>query len=407
MSPFLSVLGNSFASLYVILIFVGPIILGFMCMTAFVEYKRNAFIQEKLGEAQLLEITLPKEIMKSPQAMELFLTAVYQTSGETTFIDTVFLGKTRTWYSLEIASFAGELKFYIWTMSFWKPIVTSYLYAQYPEIEIREVPDYAKGISYDKKKNDIFGIEYTLTKPSIYPIKTYVDFGLDKDPKEEYKIDPVTLLLEYMSNNVGVDQQLWLQIIVRAHKGARREPGNWAGREDWKGAAAAEIKKLKTQDIQEAGEIKISGVNLTRGEKDVIEAIERNVSKLAYDCVIRSVYIAPKDKFQDINKVGLIALLRQFNTGNLNSFGISYEHSTVFDYPWEDFHDIRLDKKKHHILHAYQERAAFHFPHRSHAFVLNTESLATIYHFPGSNAKTPSLARVAAKKSEAPANLPI
>jgi hypothetical protein len=99
--------------------------------------------------------------------------------------------------------------------------------------------------------------------------------------------------------------------------------------------------------------------------------------------------------------------MRQFNSPSLNSFQISYNHSTVFDYPWEDFMDIRLDRKKHHILHGYQERAAFYYPHRSHYFTINTEGLATIYHFPGSTAKAPSLARVTAKKSEAPSNLPI
>jgi hypothetical protein len=224
--------------------------------------------------------------------MELFLTSVYQTSGETTFIDTMFMGKTRPWFSLEIASFAGEIKFFIWVWEFWKPIVTSYLYAQYPEIEIKEVQDYSKGVSYDKTKNDIFGIEYTLSKNSIYPIKTYVDFGLDKDPKEEFKTDPVTLLLEYMGNNVGPEQQMWLQIIVRSHKKSRH--ALFAEKTDWTHAASAEVKRLKTKDVQEAGEIKISGVNLTRGEKDTIDAIERNVSKLAYDCLVRSIYCSER-----------------------------------------------------------------------------------------------------------------
>jgi len=83
------------------------------------DYKRNAFIGTKLSDAVTLEITLPKEIMKSPLAMELFLTSVFQTSGETTFIDTMFMGKTRPWFSLEIASFGGEIKFFIWVWEFW------------------------------------------------------------------------------------------------------------------------------------------------------------------------------------------------------------------------------------------------------------------------------------------------
>jgi hypothetical protein len=39
--------------------------------------------------------------------------------------------------------------------------------------------------------------------------------------------------------------------------------------------------------------------------------------------------------------------------------------------------------------------------------VLSTEELATLYHFPGAIAATPSINRIPSKKSEAPANLPI
>jgi hypothetical protein len=281
------------------------------------------------------------------------------------------------------------------------------LYAQYPEVEIKEVEDYTRSKGFNKGVNEVIGVEYVLGKSEVYPIKTYVDYGLTDDQEEEYKVDPLTLVLEYMANNVGEGAEMWLQFVVRSHKVHGKEPGNWFPRHDWKEAAEAEIKKLKSKDIQAAGEIKISGVNLTKGEKEVIEAIERNVSKLAYECVPRCVYIAPKDKFQDINKPGIIALLRQFNSPKLNSFGISASHSTFFDYPWEDFMDIRLNGRKHHIVHSYQERSGFQFPHRSHPFVINTEGLATLYHFPGSTASTPTLTRSQAKKSEAPSNLPI
>ena len=38
---------------------------------------------------------------------------------------------------------------------------------------------------------------------------------------------------------------------------------------------------------------------------------------------------------------------------------------------------------------------------------MNIEELATIYHFPGDIASTPTLSRVEAKKGEPPANLPV
>ena len=40
-------------------------------------------------------------------------------------------------------------------------------------------------------------------------------------------------------------------------------------------------------------------------------------------------------------------------------------------------------------------------------FVLTTEELASLYHFPSSTAETPTLPRTDSKKAEAPANLPL
>ena len=40
--------------------------------------------------------------------------------------------------------------------------------------------------------------------------------GIYKDPKEEFKIDPMTPLIEAMGA-LGRGHQAWLQIIVRAH----------------------------------------------------------------------------------------------------------------------------------------------------------------------------------------------
>jgi hypothetical protein len=391
---------------YVLVIIALPIILGILFFQSFTQYKRNKFITEKVNNAILLELTPPREILKSPLAMELFLTSLYQTSGETTFIDTMFKGKTRPWFSLEITSFGGEIKFYLWTFDFWKPIVTSFIYAQYPEINIKEVPDYSKKVHFDPKVNEMFGTQFLLSKPDIYPIKSYNDYNLGDDPKEEFKVDPTTPFFEYLST-VGPGEEIWLQIILRSHKKEKTEPGTWFGKVDWRHAAKEEIKKLKGNDIQEAGEIKISGVSLSKGEKDVIDAIERNVSKLAFDTVIRAIYVAPKDRFNPINIVGLLGSFRQYNTGNLNSFTVDGHHITTFDYPWQDFRDWRANKRKEHILHYYQGRSAYHPPHNSHYFTLNTESIATIYHFPSKTAGTPSINRVEAKKAEPPTNLPI
>ena len=78
-----------------------------------------------------------------------------------------------------------------------------------------------------------------------------------------------------------------------------------------------------------------------------------------------------------------------------------------FDYPWEDFRNIRKDYMKRKILAAYKNRSFFHPPYKKKHFVMSSEELATIFHLPGKAVETSSLNRVVSRKAEAPANLPI
>lgn len=402
-APFASVLTKVFASTYVLLIFVAPVIFGYLCFQAYLVYKRNKFIHDQTKS--LIEVKLPQDITKSPLAMELFLTALYQTKGEGTWISRYVDGKVRPWFSLELVSIGGEIRFFIWTWTFWKTLIESQLYSQFPNIEVREAEDYSQDFHFNPSKNDLWGCNFVLNKPDCYPIKSYVDYQLDKDPDEEFKIDPMTPVFEYLAA-LRPGEQAWIQIIVRAHKAELpKHGGGWLEKVDWTDGAKHEIESIKTKDTQQVESIKLTGLSLSKGDRDKIEAIERNVAKIPFDCGIRALYIAEKNAWNDISVAGLNGSFRQYNSMNLNGF--KSDHTTDFDYPWQDLTGNKLLKKKHHMLEHYQHRSYFHPPHPGHKYVLNTESLATIYHFPGQVTKTGAIHRVQAKKAEPPANLPI
>ena len=71
---------------------------------------------------------------------------------------------------------------------------------------------------------------------------------------------------------------------------------------------------------------------------------------------------------------------------------------------------ITVEDLKEKIFDGYIKRGFFaDYPFKSDKqkmFILNTEELATVFHFPGKTAETPSFERVDSKKSEPPANLP-
>jgi len=380
-----------------------PLLLGFIFWFKWIEYVRAKFIANQ--NHVLLEIKLPPEVFKSPLAMELALANLHLTSGESTWYDKYFLGKVRAWFSLEIASIEGNVHFFIWTREVFKNLVESQLYGQYPNIEIFEVPDYTDNISrFDKEKMSLWANNFILAKPDPYPIKTYIDFGLDRDPKEEFKIDPLTTVIEYLAS-LGKGEQIWFQILMQAHK-KRKKKGTFQ-ETDWKKEGAELVQQLQ-KEFRKSDDTDKDGNPLfrfpTKSETDTLAAIDRSISKLGYDVGIRLVYFAEKSKFNGGRISALTNLMKPFNSNNLNQFVPS--NTTSFDYPFEDFRDIRVNAIKSASLDAYKRRSYFHPPYQTPAFVLNSEELATIFHLPGGVLQTPSVNRVGSRKAEAPVNLP-
>ena len=103
---------------------------------------RYRWLTFKFVESQktcLFEIRLPKEILKSPAGMEIFFSHL-SGSGADNWGEAFIDGKTRPWFSCEIVSIGGDVKFFIWTsQAKFKNLIQAQLYGQYPNIEIHEM----------------------------------------------------------------------------------------------------------------------------------------------------------------------------------------------------------------------------------------------------------------------------
>jgi len=340
----------------------------------------------------MIEVKFPKEILKSPKAMEIIIGQIHQASGGS-LIDRYIRGRVRSWFVLEIVSLGGEIRFYIRGELKFKKLTESVIYSQYPGVEIYEAEDYTDKIPYGLPGSDweIFGAEFGLTKPDVYPIKTYVDYGLDKDPKEEFKVDPLTSVLEFLGS-IGPQEQVWIQIPIMASK------------KDIKDLVKKEVDKIKKGDGKEPNQFGV--FSLMPAEREMIEAIQRAAGKYCFDTGYRIIYLAAnKESFTTANIPRVLGGAKQYGSENLNGFKPVW--MTGFDYPWQDFHGWRVKKWKKIIFDNYRRRAYFFPPAKSKSFVLSTEELATIYHFPGQVAETPNLERISSKRGEPPANLPV
>jgi len=182
-----------------------------------------------------------------------------------------------------------------------------------------------------------------------------------------------------------------------------KKPGTWFKKEDWKGQGERLIEKI-IQKSRTRGSAESPFSLLSKVEENQITAVERNISKLGFDCGARAIYLAKKGKFNASNIPALLGLFRQYASNGLNQ--ITYTNATGFQYPWQDFRKIREKMVKRKMFDAYKRRSFFYVPYKRKPFVLNAEELATIYHFPGGVAETPTFGRIESKKSEPPVNLP-
>src|SRR3989344_4469389 len=153
---------------------------------AWVRYVR-AFAIFKINYI-ILEIKIPRDVAKSPQAMESIFAGIHGSGRKGNLIERYWNGWVTAWFSLEIVGDGGEIHFYIWTHDFFKKMIESQIYAQYPSCEIKVVEDYTKDMpsALPNQEWSIWGSEYVHTMPDAYPIRTYEDFALeDIGTKEE------------------------------------------------------------------------------------------------------------------------------------------------------------------------------------------------------------------------------
>ncbi len=374
----------------------------------------------------ILEIIPPKEVHKSPEAMELVLNTLHG-GGAGNWYEKYWKGELAQYYSLEIVSTEGKIHFYVRFAKKFRKAFEAQLYAQYPQAEVREVADYTASIpGFDSGKIGIFAYNLKLEKDDPYPIKTYIDFGLDRaigSLDEEQRIDPMTPTIETMGS-IGIGEHIWVQINIRqaikrhdVKKGEEVEKGK-----GWKDKAKSIIAELKAKANSKDAEGKTVAGRLSKGEQYVIEAIERNLNKPGFDCGIRVLYIADKDKFSGNTITAFTSMWRQYASEDLNTLKMSDLTKTPDAMPWKDPFDFKVKKMKKDFLDDYKARSFFYggfkftklkkyFTHPeesgSKGFVLSSEELATIYHLPGRVVETPTFIRIESKKGEPPANLPI
>jgi len=387
-----------------------PLMAVFMFLEAWVSYVRAIFKTETTWS--LLEIKIPRQILRGPKAMEQIFSSLHTfIGGPSVWYDFYWDGEVQLWYSFEIASFGGDLHFYVKTPARHKNYVEANIYAQYPDVEIAEVEDYVSRMpsTYDALQQagyELWGTELNLAKDDVYPIRLYEEF---ETPSEYSTLDPISSLIEVL-NSIQPGEEIWLQILMA--------PANTS----WQERGVRYIKDMQksTRIVTESAEGKKVTVDRTPGEELALKAIEHNISKPGFQTMIRYVYLAPTTIYnKNTAWYGVLGSFNQYSSKAHNSFKHDSNVRTAtewFYYPFL-FPTWRQEYRRRKIYSKFRERTmkesaffTFLFTRMtlspSH-IILNTEELATIYHYPSNIVLTaPSIQRIESRKVSPPAKLP-
>lgn len=386
-----------------LLLFVG---IGFQAV--WLQARRLKYVLQRGGRV-LLEIRIPREVRKSPKAMEQVFANIHALrNAPANWHEKYADGEVTLWYSMEVVSHGGDVHFYVQVPAVRRNLIEAFFYSQYVDIEITEVPDYIHRFpkTYDElaeKKYELFGSELILNKPDAYPIRTYMDYEAVAEEKE---LDPIASLLEVLGK-LKKEEEAWVQILVRP-------VGN-----EWRVKGEALVKELKEKTSGRGKNEEGEDVWNMRspGETEVLKAVERNIAKPGFETVIRFVYIAPQSAYNwPFPYRGITAAFSQYAAADMNSFRNNYRVRTLVGFwffPYV-FAGTRRLWRRRNIYQYYRER---HMPDeplwgispvRPMEMVLNTEELATIYHPPTMYVLTaPLMRRVESRRMGPPAGLPI
>lgn len=372
----------------------------------------------------LLAIDVPRMSEQTVKAVDNMFAHLAGAHSPATFMEKWFEGKMQDPISMEIISIEGHLQYLVRCLDKYRDLVEASVYAQYPDAEISLVEDYVDNVpsKYPDDTYDLFGTEMTNVQSDVYPLKSYLDF--EHSLTGEYK-DPLAVLLEAFSR-LGPGEQAWYQIIVTPI--AQKEFAEKAKKEIAK--LKGEKPPVKKNVVEKALDVPVTAMGavagavlggesapvekkkdegprmllLSPGERNILEAVERKMSKIQFLCKVRFIYVAKKDVFFKPKILqSFVGAIKQFNTNDLQSLKpegkkVGVNSTLIF------FKKRRNNGRKRRLHAAYKSRSNWMGLQEFH---LGTDELASLWHLPVVlNVKAPQLKKTEAKKTEPPINIP-
>ncbi len=330
---------------------VGILFVGFFAFAWYaITYFRHRDRETRSLDSVLLRVAVSKNNEIKIDAMEQMIASLYSVKKggwKQKF-------STQPTISFEIVAKMEDIKFYIWVPKKLQDLVEKQVHGAYSDALIEEVSEH----DIFNESGKVAYKSFQLKKDSFYPIKTFKE--LPTDP-----LASVTSTLAKMSAGEAAS----IQILV--------SPAD----SSWQSGGRKFIATTKKQESNpEAAKFSVPAKTL--------EAVENKVSKPGFEVSIRIVVVSTSEDQASAHLANISSTFEQF-AGEYNAFGgrkVRMKGSFIEDFLY----------RYHPMFNIWG----------NHPSVLNSEELATIFHFPNKQITTPHLDWVYSKTAPAPAQIP-
>jgi len=256
--------------------------------------------------------------------------------------------------SFEIVAKQEDIRFYVWTPKKLQDLVEKQINGGFADAEIKEVPEY----NIFKETGKVAYKSLQLSKANFYPLKTFKDLATD----------PLAALTSALAK-MGPEEGAAIQILVSPAESAWQKAG---------GKFIADTKK------QESDPEKAKFATPAK----TLEAVENKIGKPGFETSIRIVVVSATEEVAKSHLENITSSFSQVASDTNN-----------------------LKKRKIISRGAFMEDFLYRYPLMFNVLgnrpsVLNSEELATIYHFPNKQVTTPHIFWLYSKTAPAPADIP-
>lgn len=306
--------------------------------------------EEKSLDAVLLEITVPRNNEVKVDAMEQMIGSLHSIKKS----GWKMRYKNQPTISLEIVGRTEDIRFYISVPGDLRDMLEKQIHGAYSDAQIIEVPEY----EIFSEEGKVAYKAFQLRKESFYPIRTYKDLPTDA-------LSAITSAIGKM----GKGEAAVVQILIAPTDSSWQSEGR---------AFVSSTKKTESDP---------SKAKYSTSAK-TLEAIENKITKPGFEVSIRLVVVSNNESTAAVHLGNLAAAFAQYSsdTNSFSSRKIRNKGAFV-----EDF--------------IYRYMPAFHIMGNK-PMILNSEEIATIFHFPNKLVTTPHIKWLNAKTAPAPAQIP-